>query len=267
MARTDWLISSRAWTTQTITINASAQDVTAASGGLYLLHATGSLSLVARVLAALNAAGVTTPDVYITEDRHVRITAGDTFSITWGSGTTLRDLLGFTGDISGSAAYTAPLRSTLLWSAGKVLTPERSPLGTVGQPVADISATVGPAGRVVSRVEGDPDYVQTYAARHVPLARWWDPASGEGGVAGEWRHFWEAEVLTAQRLIVLRRVNEGDSATATAGYSVSTVLGPYRPDLSDRQIRSLRMRRSSGFDRVEAYYDWELPVIKTTEFS
>lgn len=267
MARADWVVSSRVWTTQSITINASPQDVTAPSGGLYLLHSTSSLSLIARLLAALLAAGVTTPTVYITEDRHVRIAAGAVFSITWGSGTTLRDLLGFTGDISGMTAYTAPNRSTLLWSAGKVLTPERSPLGTVGEPVADVSATVGPGGRVVSRIEGDPDFLQTYSARHVPAERWWQSASGEDGVAGEWRHFWENEVLTAQRLIVLRRVNEGTSATASADYSLSTVLGPYRPDLTDRDLRRMRMRRASGFERVDAYYDIELPLIKTTEFS
>lgn len=267
MPRADWLISSRTWTTQSITISASAQDVTAPSGGLYLLHTTASLSLLDRLLAALTAASVTTPAVFITEDRHVRITAGATFSITWGSGTTLRDLLGFTGDISGASSYTAPLRSTLLWSAGKVFTPERSPLGTVGQPVADVSATVGPGGRVVSRVEGDLDYVQTYSARHVPAARWWDYASGGDGLAGEWRHFWENEVISAQKMIVLRRVTEGTSTTTSADYSTSTVLGPYKPDLTNRDLRGLRMRRSSGFDRVEAYYDWELPVIKTAEFS
>lgn len=260
----DWLISSRTWTTQTITISGTPEDVTAAAGGLYLIHPTASLSLLARVVVAMAAAGVADAAAYVTEDRHVRLTSSATFSITWGTGTTLRDLLGFDANLSGATSYTAPAISTLLYSVGKYWTPERSPLDTRGQPVADITATFGPNGRQVVRQEGTASLVQVWSARYIERARFW---AADTAVAGELRHFWENELITNQRLIVLRRVGEGTSTTASADYGSSTALGPYRADLTDRTLHSFDFKRESGYERVEAYYGFRIPAVVCEEFS
>lgn len=267
MAYADWLVSSREWTTQSPTINGGSQDVTAASGGLYLVHpTTASLDLLARVVVAMTAGSVANAAAYVTEQRYVRLTSSGTFSITWGSATTLRDLLGFSqGDLSGASSYTAASRSTLLWSPGKIFTPERSPLDTHGQPVIDASVTSGPGGKIVSRQHGDPSVVNTYTARYVELARFW--GTRPTAVAGQWRHFWEQEIWTAQRMIVVRQVSEGSSTTASAGYSSSAVLGPYNPDLTNRDLRRMPFTREAGFERVEAYYPVSVPVVQTSEFS
>lgn len=262
----DWLISSRAWTTQTPTIDATPATVTAALSGLYLYHPTPALSLLARVVAAMAAAGVVAPAAVITESRHVRLSSSGTFAITWATATGLRDLLGYTGDLAAAAAYTAPLRSTLLYSPGKVWRPELAPLGAHGQAVADLTVTHGPGGRQVVRQEGEPTIVQRFTAQVVAADRYW--AAPPALAAGEYRHFWEREIITSQRLYVLRRVYEGDSTTVGADYSASTVVGPsYRADLAQAELRKAAFVRSQAFANVEAYYDLSLPVVQCEDFS
>jgi hypothetical protein len=264
MPFSDWIIAGLEWTTQSPTIDAGAQDVTAPLGGLYLTHPTASLSMLARLVAAMTAAGVASPAAFVTEARHVRLTAAATFSVTWGSATLLRDSLGFSGNLSGASSYTAPLRSPLLWSAGKVLTPTLAPLGYPGAPVLDASVTVGPGGRVIVRRHGDPSVVQSFTVRHVPRDRYWT----ESPVAGQWLHFKAVALWTAPNLIVLLRVDEGTgSVTLSADYSTSPALGPYKPDLTDPALRREPVQRASGFERVEAYYDVSLSLVLTREFA
>src|SRR5690606_8889724 len=85
MAISEYIISSRSWTTETLTIDGSPTDVTAAAGGLYLWHSTASLSLLARVAAAMAAAGVDDAAAYITDAGYVRLTSSGVFAITWRS--------------------------------------------------------------------------------------------------------------------------------------------------------------------------------------
>lgn len=264
-ATADWLVSSRAWQTQAITVDGNPVNVTASLGGLYLIHNTAALDLLARVVVAMTAAGVVGAAAFVTEDRHVRLEAAGVFTVTWGLGTTLRDLLGFTGDLAAADGYTAPLRSPLLWSPGKVLTPELSPLDTHGQPVADISATIGRQGSLVVRQEGTPTVRQRWALAHVPLTRVW--YTRPEPVAGEFASFWETELIAGQQWIVLRRVGEGLSSTASADYAGKVQLGPYFADMTDRNFRALPFTRSSGFERVEARYDFTIPAVKTAEWN
>jgi hypothetical protein len=264
MAVVDWLVSSRVLATQSLTIDGGAEDVTFANGGAYLLHTTAALDICARLTAALTAAGVTTPSVFVTEARYVRITAGATFTLNWGAATNFRDLLGFTGNLAAAASYTAPNRSPLLYSAGKIWRPELAPLGAHGQPVSDITATFGPNGRQVVREEGEASVVQRFSAQHIALDRYW--SAPPAVTLGDLRYFWASELLTNQRFVVLRRVSEGTSTTTSASYGSSPVIGPYRADLSDKDMRRFQFDRSSGFDRVEAYYDYRLPVVQCDEF-
>jgi hypothetical protein len=208
---------------------------------------------------------VSNPAAFITEAGFVRLTASANFSITWGAGLVLRDLLGFSqGNLAGASTYTAASRSSLLYSPGKTLTPERSPLDTLGEPVLDASESYGPNGRVVVRQHGDPSHVQVFSGRYIPLAKYWHPRPT--ALAGSWVHFVTRELWTAPRLIVLRRVDEGSgSTTASADYSTSAVLGPYRPEVG--KLRQLGFAREAGYERVEAYYPISLPVVLCEEFS
>lgn len=262
--RSDWLVSSRIWTTETPNIDGSPAPVTAPAGALYLIHPTTTLDLLQRLLVAMAGAGVADPFAFVTEDRHVRLTSSATFTITWGAATTLRDLLGFTGDLAGSATYNAPLHSTLLWSPGKRFTPELAPLDTHGAPVIDMSATFGPGGVSTVRVEGSPTTKQTYTARHVAISRYWDTKPTPA--AGELADFWFNELVTNKKWILIREVIEGSSSSSAAQYTGKLGLGPYHMDLTDRKQRTLPFRRASGFELVEKQYDVRIPAIQTEEY-
>jgi len=262
--RADWLVSSRAWTTQTIKINASDQDIEASVGGLYLLHTVAALSMIHQLYLALVAAGVTSPTVTITRSRKVKIAAAGAFSIDW-NGAGIRDLLGFDNDLSGNASYIAPGRSTLLWSGAKFGEPLEAPIDGTGSPRLDGSATIGPTGVQTVLQEGDPTITETYRWRRIAKSRFWrDPISRPA--PGDWRLFWASEMVTSARIIVLRKVTEGDDDDdADADYSASYVLGPYVTNMSGRDAWNFKMVRS--IPTVDRFYDVEWSAIVCTEFS
>lgn len=262
-ARADWLVSSREWTTATLTIDGNSVDVEAPLGGLYLLHVVADLSLIHQLYLAMIAAGVDSPAVTITKDRRVKLTSSATFTVEWDTATVLRDLLGFDDDLAGASSYVAPARSTLLWSAGKTFSPMLSPLDAGGAPTMDAFATVGPQGNQVVREEGAPTYLETYEVLRVPKSRYY--AAPPTPVAGDWWHFWLEERGTNQRCIVLRKVLESEGTdTSDADYSVSYVIGPFVHDMTGRDAMRMVMQRSIRY--VEKFYDIEIAVIQTQEF-
>ena len=89
MATTSWLIGSRPnLAAQTLTIEGAPHVITA--GSRYLYASSSALSIIARVEAAMDAAGVTGAAVYLTKARKVRITASGTFSLSWPADGVLR---------------------------------------------------------------------------------------------------------------------------------------------------------------------------------
>jgi hypothetical protein len=267
-ASVDWVLSGRTWVTQSPVIDGGAEDVTASLGGLYLVHPTAALDMLARLVVAMTAAGVAAPAAFITEARYVRLTSSGVFTIDWTGATVLRDLLGFAGNLAAASSYTATLRSPLLWSAGKVLTPGLAPLGSHGQKVLDISATFGAGGNLTVRQEGSATVLNRFSAMHVPKARYFSAPPTYG--AGEFTGFWETELTTAKKFHVMRAVTEGPSTTATAVYNSGTaghLLGPYVADMSDAAFRRTPFARSTGFTLVEAYYDCSIPAVATAQFA
>jgi hypothetical protein len=264
-AISDYFISSRAWTTETPTIDGTPVNVTAPANGLYLWHSTASLSLLDRFVSAMTTAGVAAPDAYITELGYIRLVSSGVFSVTWNLATLTRDLLGFTGDLAGASSYTAPNRSTLLWRAGKRVTSANAPRGAHGQKVADLSVHQGPVGVQTVRQEGAPTVINRYSVRHVPKDRFFATPPTEA--AGDFLHFWEAELLTNQRIILALDAREGQDAGVEADLSSVAIVGPYRANLVDPTMRRGQFSRDSGFERVEAYYPVSVPVIQTAEFT
>lgn len=261
---TDLLITSRPWTTQSPVINDDPYDVTASLGGLYLIHPTAALDMLAQLALAMTAGGVGSAAAFITQVGYVRIEGSATFTIDWTGATVLRDLLGFTGNLSGASAYTAAKRSPLLYIPGKYIATELSPRGTSGMPVLDMSATIGTGGHMTARQEGSPTIVQRFSLRHITKARY---RAASAPSVGEWYYTWLNELVELRRFIVLLSVTIGDSTTLSADYSVSTHVGPYFYDLSDSATRRFAFSRDAGFERVEAYYPVSFPAVVTAEYS
>ncbi len=261
----EWLLSGRTWVTQTPTIDGDPFNVAASLGGLYLVHPTAALDMLDQLVLAMTAAGVAAPQAFITEQRYVRLTSSGVFTIDWTTGATgLRDLLGFTGNLAAATSYTATNRSPLLWSPGKVFTPD-DVLGSHGRRVLDLSATFGKGGNLTVRREGAPEVVNRFSAMHVPKARYY--AGPPTPAAGDFVHFWENELCTAKKWHVMRGVTEGPSVTASASYGSATVIGPYVADMSDASFRRTPFARSSGFGLVDAYYDVSIPAVVTEQFA
>jgi hypothetical protein len=133
------------------------QAITAATSGYYFL--TGTTSLLTTIKTALDASalnGTFTLTVDDTSDStatgKVTISSTETFSLTWSS-TALRDILGFSGNLSAASSYTATYHSKYIYlpncgrSSATTLSPE--PTSTsyeLGIPEYDYSSTLSPSG-------------------------------------------------------------------------------------------------------------------------
>ncbi len=259
-----WLVGSRGWSVggQVIQVDDSQQLILGELGGLYLLHKAPQLSLITQVRNALLAAGVASPEVVILKNRKVRIRGDVEFSVTWGAGALVRDLLGFDEDLAGASEYVAPSVSPLLWSPGRPENPKLAPLGVSGAPYLDVAIAHAPGGLQTVREHGEPIRRNRFDFRHVPRGRYW---TGEHPAAGELVRWYLNVLARSERFVLFRQVGEGPEAEP-AEYQVSQVLGPFRGDLGDRKLRRLVVARAQGFKRVEAFYDFSLPVIVAQEF-
>lgn len=263
----DWVLSSRAIDIDVpIEIDSTPQVLEVSAGGLYLAHTTAALNMLQQLYLAMVAAGVASPAAVITKGRRVKLSSSGIFTIDWTS-TELRDLLGFSANLSGASSYVAPAQSQLLWSPGRPYSPMLAPLDAVGVPSIDASVTVGPRGVQTVRQHGLPTYLNRVEFRRVPKARWWaDPLTNPNGAAGDYRHFWREELWSSRKIVILRHVTEGaDGNTDAADYSSSHVLGPYVADLSAAKAQQFPMERV--YANVEKFYNVELELIVTAEYS
>jgi hypothetical protein len=117
-----------------VTIDGSAQAI---EGDYYLRHATGALSLLTAFQTEMTAAGVAAAAVTVRENLRIRLASSGTFDVTWSS-TALRELFGFTGNLSGASSYDATNPSPLLWAPGYPATP-RSHVSKAGRTVPHVT--------------------------------------------------------------------------------------------------------------------------------
>ncbi len=146
-----------AFNLEEVTPNGGPTAVTIPAGGYYLTTGYGAgTSLLATIKAQMEAAiaGAVTYTVTLDDDNDTstgKVTiAGSgvtTFNITWTS-LTLRNLLGFTGNLSGAATYTGTEHAEFLWlpNVGR-RSPLRAPDGSAGAYMTDGTVTVSPSGK------------------------------------------------------------------------------------------------------------------------
>lgn len=240
----------------TVTIDASPETITASASSLYLVHPTASLSLFAQLLAAMTSAGVGSPAVALLENRLVRLSGSVTFTVTW-TDTLPRDMLGFTGNLSGASTYTASLISPYLWAPGRTETPLGGVLGLAGQKVYDVASAVAPDGtQVVSRYGSQ--RLNTFMWRYVPKAR--HLTSDELG--GEYHTFFDNVLVRGRKWLLYREVND---STASTALTLGTPLGPFELDVGKAANRP-GFDREAGFETVESHYRVQLSAIKVDEY-
>ncbi|MCY0985968.1 hypothetical protein OV203_02430 [Nannocystis sp. ILAH1] len=253
MAQTCWLIGSIPnLSAQTVTINGNAHVITARSR--YLYHPTANLSLLVQlqVAMALEVAGAS---VVLLRNRRVRISAAATFSLTWPADNVLRNLFGFTGNLAGSSAYTAPLISELLWSPGLPESPTMAPLGVVGHLKHQVFSSVSPFDGTRSTVAHGGRTLNEFKWQNVPTER----VQTDAALAGEFATWWAAVGVRGSRWQLWRLVDEDGSSSPV---SLSTSLGPYvctEPDW--------KFARSAGLDWSDVFHPIAMPVEYVREYT
>lgn len=264
---TDLLIGSyRSLPAQTITVSTAGpitSDHVIAAGNYYLYDDHSSFDLLDAVAAAMEAHAVLTgATIEVRNNLRLRISANQTFSLTWPTDGLLRDLLGFTGNLSGQSAYTATNVSPLLWSANKPGT-YKARLGTDGVPVSDTAWAQAGTGKVYA-TRHNTYREQTILWRFVQNARVWTTA--EAG--GEFFAFFRDVLSLGRNFKVWRGLVEGDGSSSWDISGDADQLLPstgayvYQPP-----DRPMRMPWDREFKFVESLHPITIPCSTTSEYT
>lgn len=250
MYDTSWLIGSYAsLPEQTFEVDGDAVSVPA--GDYYLGDPDDDHSLLAALEAALADGGVFTPSATLRQTRKVKIGGADPFDVEWTTdGQLLRDLLGFTGDLAGSAQYTATLISPLLWSPARTESPMLAPLGVVGQRVSATYQSVSPYDGTTEHITHGARYYNRFVWRYVDLTRVWTSDL----LGGEFAQWWITVAEPGARWKLYRNVTESSSDVAV---DLTGGLGPYIVS-ADRRGINWDFNRSRGLENVDAMMDIDL---------
>lgn len=252
-----WCIGSVAsLSAQDLVIAGDAQTIGA--GNYYLYDAVDALSLLAAVDDAMNAAGVAGSSVVLLGSGKVRLAGAVIFTVTW-TDTTLRDLLGFAGNLAGASSYTATLKSPLFWSPGKPELPQLTPLGVRGAKLYNVVQSVAPySGLSESASHGFRERA-SYTWSHVEAARVRTP-SELGGEFGTW---YERVAVPSARWKLYRLVPE--SSSSTSAFTHEGALGPYVTTIGGKG-GSWVYDRSRGADWTDLVCDLNLSAHVCPEY-
>lgn len=251
---------------QTLTISTAGpvtENHDLAEGSYYLYDDQSAFDLMAAITAVLESHSVLTgATVSMLNNRHLRISATQTFSLTWPTDNVLRNLLGFTTNLSGTNTYTATNISSLLWSPGKTTT-YGARLGTDGIPVSDTAwAQSGPG--TVYATRHNTYRRQSLIYRFVQNARVW--TTSEAG--GEFFAFWRDVLDLGRKFKVWRTLDEGSGSSdwdiAGDGDGVLPSSGAYVYQPTERP-GAMPWDREFGFH--EYTHPITIPCSTSTEYT
>jgi hypothetical protein len=260
--RAAWLIGSQAdMPAENVAINGTDQPVTVR--GRYLYDATASFSCIALMQNLMTAGGLAGVNAYLQKNGYVYIEANAVFTVSWGVTANLRDILGFEGNLSGAASYTATLKSPLLWMPGKPETPMGQRLAHVGHKVHTMYQSVSAyTGRAESVSHG----TRTYARYMFPMVdtELVVTTANAGGTFGRW---WDEVAVTSARWKLYRDVIEGPSNTSSALTVLDEPLGPYVVSGQGGKGPSWAFDPSKGFERTDARADIDIRAHVVEEYT
>jgi len=265
MAQSSWLIGSYPnFPAQSFTVNAAPtgnETKSIASTDLYLYHTTAALSLMKQLeLQIEDHTDITSATVEFLQNRKIKISADASFTIVWGSATTLRDMLGFTGDCSPTAtSHIADVVSGYLWSPGKAEIAVNTPLGATGARATDTAIAQSGTDVFCSTKHNDSRIV-SWRWRNCANARVW--TSSEAG--GEHEVFWYNVLSQYRRFFHWRLVTEDDASESAA--TLSTVIGPYKMEPSGNRL-VYPYARESNYGFVDARHPIELDAVMVSEYA
>jgi hypothetical protein len=270
--RTDLLIgSTRLTETQTMAVTATAttEDCDVAAGNYYLYDDESAFDSFLAVINALDSHSILTGNVYVTlgVDLHVHlVSTGAAFSLNWADAIELRDMLGFTINLTSATTHRAPNISPLLWSAGRTTTWEAR-VGTNGIKIADVARGQSGPGTVRSN-RHNTHRRNTLIYRYVLNSRVWT----EDEENGEFVTFWDQVLVPGHRFKVWRNYLEdlNDSSSELSPHD-PTDFGPIpsgNPTSESAFIyvgpNEMPFGREFGYH--ESVHPVTIPVVTTREF-
>lgn len=270
MATTAWVVgATEGFLAATFTVNAAPtgnESKTVAAGDYYLVdYAATAISLAhAFATAVLAHTDITSVTTEILESRLLKFSYSHSTTITWGSATTLRNLLGFAGNLSAATSHTATLVSPLLWSPAKTESPDMDVLSGGGMQRYDAHAGIAASGIAV---------VTSHNQWQQELYRWRNVANADfrttSALGGEFFVFWRDVLRKGYHFRLYRNIAESRSGSAVVNLGAAEREGPYVVDLrSDpKYVTAFPFDRSRGFEHSDIWHPVELPCVTTAEIS
>lgn len=192
----------------------------------------------------MTSAGVADASADITEAGYVVLSSSGTFTVTW-TDTVLRNVLGFTADLSAASSYVATYKSELFWSPGYVATrPMPNSVGGVDMNDTRIQISRdGTQRNVVSHHTRRFDTLSWDAVWHERV--WYADSAQDNAKGGTWRRFRERVWALGRTFDVYLVVDETAGSTTTAtwpsalGRYLCRELPPGDPPRKHQQMQTL----------------------------
>lgn len=248
-------------TTVQVTANAVQENLSWTAATKYLYHPTGSLSLLTAWATLLNThSELASAAAVIARSGKVRTTSAVAFSVdSWGSDTTLRDLLGHTGTLSSGTAHVATNRSPLYWAPGKTESPTAR-LGSSGTLVKDTHAGRSAPGVVVATTNNQ--WYDNGFRWNLLLV---DNVEQVPDVPGTFSYFWD-NVLSRFRRFWLARSVFIDDSNDTSALVLNTKI-PASGAYIWKHDAAVRREHVRGIENLEVYANVEIAVETAREYT
>lgn len=232
-----------------------------AAGSIYGHHSTAALSYL-DLFAALIAShtDITTVTVKVQEDRKLVVTSDTAFTLDFNSNTILRDLGGFTGNLTPSnTVFRSPNIPQFLWSPDRTEDPSAA-LGSQGRKIWEGQDGEAPGGNTI-RTRHTSKTVNDFTFPYIAIARLGtDPDSGS---PGEYAYWWENFYAPALRWVLFRL--ETDDESSTTPMDLDEMLGPYKPRAGSGL--DFPWDREQSHATTDAFLRVELNVNKVPEYT
>lgn len=248
-------------TSVTVTANAVQEVLAFSSTTRYLYHGTGSLSLLTAWTTLLDShSELAGTAATVVRSGKTRTTSAVAFSIdSWGSDTTLRDLLGFTGTATSATTQTSNGASPLFWAPGRTES-TTAYLGSDGNPIHDTFAGRSAPGIVVatrnnSWKDNSLRWGYVLIERFVQIP----------DIPGTYAYFWDT-VLSRYRRFYVARTETVDSTDDSTALSFATRIPASLPYVM-RHDGVMRLDLDRAVAYYERYANVEIPVETALEYT